>query len=90
MSEKKNTKYQIGMPLILCIGLAGGIFIGASLTTKKTSDDVSKDVQKLREVLTYIESKYVDSIKTDKLVDESIAQRWAFRIAGHFVGRQDY
>lgn len=72
MSEQKNTKYQIGLPLILCLGLAGGIFIGASLNTKKTSDDVSKDVQKLREVLTYIENKYVDSVKTDKLVDESI------------------
>lgn len=80
MSEQKNTKYQIGLPLILCIGLAGGIFIGASINTKKTSDDVSKDVQKLREVLTYIEGKYVDSIKTDKLVDESIE---------HLLGKLD-
>lgn len=80
MSERKNTPYQIKLPLILCLGLAGGIFIGASLGTKKTSDDVGKDVQKLREVLTYIENKYVDDIKTDKLVDESIQ---------HLLGKLD-
>lgn len=72
MSEPKNTRYQISLPIILCLGLAGGIFIGASLNTKKTSSEVGKDVQKLREVLTYIDQKYVDDVKTDKLVDESI------------------
>lgn len=72
MSEQKNTRYQISLPIILCLGLAGGIFIGASLNTKKTSSEVGRDVQKLREVLTYIDQKYVDDIKTDKLVDESI------------------
>lgn len=72
MSEQKNTRYQISLPIILCLGLAGGIFIGASLNTKQTSSEVGKDVQKLREVLTYIDQKYVDEIKTDKLVDESI------------------
>jgi carboxyl-terminal processing protease len=80
MSEQNNTKYQIRLPLILCLGLAAGIFIGASLGTKKTSDDVGKDVQKLREVLTFIENKYVDQIKTDKLVDESIQ---------HLLGKLD-
>lgn len=80
MNEQKNTKYQIRLPLILCLGLAGGIFIGASLNTKKNSGDVGKDVQKLREVLTYIEGKYVDSVKTDKLVDESIT---------HLLGKLD-
>jgi carboxyl-terminal processing protease len=72
MSESKNTKYQISLPLILCLGLAAGVFIGATLNTKKTSGEVGRDIQKLREVLTYIENKYVDDIKTDKLVDESI------------------
>lgn len=80
MNEQKNTKYQVRLPIILCLGLAGGVFIGANLSTRKTSDDVGKDVQKLREVLTYIEGKYVDSIKTDKLVDESIQ---------HLLGKLD-
>jgi|JI7StandDraft_1071085.scaffolds.fasta_scaffold00678_17 carboxyl-terminal processing protease len=72
MSEQKNTRYQISLPIILCLGLAGGIFIGASLNTKQTSSEVGKDVQKLRDVLTYIDQKYVDDVKTDKLVDEAI------------------
>ncbi len=72
MSEQRNTRYQISLPLVLCLGLAGGIVIGTSLNTKRTSSEVSRDVQKLREVLTYIDQKYVDDIKTDKLVDESI------------------
>ncbi len=80
MSHQSNTKYQIRLPLILCLGLAGGVFIGANLNTKKTSDDVGKDIQKLREVLTYIDGKYVDSVKTDKLVDESIQ---------HLLGKLD-
>jgi carboxyl-terminal processing protease len=70
--NRRNTPYQIALPLVLCIGLAGGVFIGTSFNTRKTSRDVGKDVQKLREVLTYIDTKYVDEVKTDKLVDESI------------------
>lgn len=80
MSGQSNTKYQISLPLILCLGLAAGVFIGASLNTKKTSDDVGKDIQKLREVLTYVDGKYVDSVKTDKLVDEAIT---------HLLGKLD-
>lgn len=80
MSEQQNSKYQIRLPLILCLGLAGGVFIGASLNTKKTSGEVGQDIQKLREVLTYIENKYVDDVKTDKLVDESIQ---------HLLGKLD-
>ncbi|WKZ59925.1 MAG: S41 family peptidase [Cyclobacteriaceae bacterium] len=73
MSEQpKNTPYQIRLPLVLCIGLAAGVFIGSSFNAQKPSRDVTKDVQKLREVLTYIDTKYVDDITTDKLVDESI------------------
>ena len=73
MSEQpKNTPYQIRLPLVLCLGLAAGVFIGSSFNTQKPSRDVTKDVQKLREVLTYIDTKYVDDITTDKLVDESI------------------
>src|SRR5690606_15336022 len=73
MSEQpKNTPYQIRLPLVLCIGLAAGVFIGSSFNAQKRSRDVTKDVQNLREVLTYIDTKYVDDITTDKLVDESI------------------
>lgn len=70
--QPKNSPNQIALPLVLCVGLAAGVFIGTSFNSQKPSRDVGKDVQKLREVLTYIDTKYVDEIKTDKLVDESI------------------
>ncbi|MDH4058613.1 MAG: peptidase S41, partial [Cyclobacteriaceae bacterium] len=70
--QPKNNRYQIALPLVLCIGLAAGVLIGTSFNGQKPSRDVGKDVQKLREVLTFIDTKYVDEIKTDKLVDESI------------------
>lgn len=73
MSERpKNTPTQIIIPLVLCVGLAAGVLIGSTFNSQRPSRDVGRDVQKLREVLTYIDTKYVDTIKTDKLVDESI------------------
>jgi carboxyl-terminal processing protease len=68
----QNSPNQIGLPLVLCIGLAAGIFIGVSLNGSRPSKEVGQDVQKLREVLTYIDNKYVDEVTTDKLVDEAI------------------
>ena len=48
MSDKKNSSTQIGLPLVLCLGLAAGVFIGASFNTRKSTNDGKKDVQKFR------------------------------------------
>jgi len=72
MNEPNNSKYQIKLPLILCIGLAGGVLIGASLSTSPASDDIGADVQKFREVLSLIKTEYVDETQTDELVDDAI------------------
>ena len=72
MEEQKNSKYQISLPLILCIGLAGGVLIGASLTNKSGSGDVGPEAQKLREVLSLIKNEYVDTANTEALVEEAI------------------
>ncbi|MFZ1808451.1 MAG: S41 family peptidase [Cyclobacteriaceae bacterium] len=72
MNEPNNSKYQIRLPLILCIGLAGGVLIGASLSTSPASDDIGADVQKFREVLSLIKTEYVDETQTDELVDDAI------------------
>jgi carboxyl-terminal processing protease len=68
-----NSKYQIRLPIVLCLGLAAGVFVGATLNTGKRSTDVNKDVQKFREVLTQIKDEYVDTINTGALVDDAIA-----------------
>src|SRR6187551_1363306 len=72
MSERENSSNQIKLPLVLCLGLAAGIFIGATFNTKRSSSEVGKDVQKLRDVLTQLQEDYVDTINTSLLVDEAI------------------
>jgi len=72
MDEHKNSKYQISLPLVLCLGLAAGVFVGASFTTRKSTGDVGQDVQKFREVLTQIKEEYVDTVNTGALVDDAI------------------
>ena len=80
MEEQKNTSYQISLPFILCIGLAAGVLIGASLTNKTGSGDISNDVQKFREVLSLVQNEYVDKAETDVLVEDAIE---------HMLGKLD-
>jgi carboxyl-terminal processing protease len=54
------------------LGLAAGVFVGASLSNKKGSGDVGKDIQKFRDVLTQIQTDYVDTVSTSALVDDAI------------------
>ena len=56
MSE--NSKNSIRLPIVLCLGLAAGVLVGATLNTGKPSADVNKDVQKFREILTLIMEEY--------------------------------
>lgn len=74
MSEIGNSKSQILLPLVLCTGLAVGIFIGSKLgnNNNRFSTDVGKDVQKFREALSYVQKDYVDQVNTAELVDDAI------------------
>jgi carboxyl-terminal processing protease len=71
-SSNNNSKNQIRLPLILCIGLAGGVLIGSSLNPKAGSKESGDEMQKFREVLSLVENEYVDEAKTDQLVEEAI------------------
>ncbi|HZB13807.1 MAG TPA: S41 family peptidase [Chryseolinea sp.] len=72
MSEYQNSKFQIRLPLVLCVGLAVGIFVGSGFNNRKASGDIGKDVQKFRDVLTQIQTEYVDTVNTNDLVDDAI------------------
>ena len=72
MSEQQNSKFQIRLPLVLCLGLAVGIFVGSGFNNRKASGDIGKDVQKFRDVLTQIQTEYVDTVNTNSLVDDAI------------------
>ncbi len=80
MEEQKNSNYQISLPLILFIGLAAGVLIGASLTNKSGSGDVGEETQKMREVLSLIKNEYVDTANTEVLVEDAIE---------HMLGKLD-
>jgi carboxyl-terminal processing protease len=74
VSEYKNTKYQIRLPIILAIGIAAGIFIGATFSDSPgIQNDLNKDIQKFKEVLTLIDRNYVDEVNTSDLVEDAIA-----------------
>ncbi len=73
MSEYNNTKNQIRLPIILAIGLAAGIFLGATFSdSPKIQNDLNKDIQKFKEVLTLIDKNYVDEVNTSDLVEDAI------------------
>lgn len=70
----QNSKYQVRLPIVLCLGLAAGVFVGATLNTGSRTNDVNKDVQKFREILTQIKEEYVDTVNMTALVDDAIRE----------------
>lgn len=75
MSKIKNTRFQIRIPLILSIGLAAGIFIGATVASKDSDPgDLYTSLFKFKEVMTYIDKAYVDPVDTEELVETAITK----------------
>ncbi|RPA70236.1 S41 family peptidase [Cyclobacteriaceae bacterium YHN15] len=73
MSEIKNTKQQIRLPLILALAISAGIWIGATFAEPKTErNDLKAAIYKLQEIITYINRDYVDSVNTNELVEFGI------------------
>ncbi|PLK46079.1 S41 family peptidase [Emticicia sp. TH156] len=79
MEENKiqNNKATVRTPIIVGTTLALGILIGATFFGGKRATgagDVSRSTTKFREILSYINRSYVDSVNTDSLVDYSITK----------------
>ncbi|MEX2594220.1 MAG: S41 family peptidase [Anditalea sp.] len=73
MSEEKNTKAQIRLPIILALAISAGIWIGATFAEPKSDqNDLKSAIYRLQEVLTYINRDYVDSVDTNELVEHGI------------------
>ena len=72
MSDINNSSRQIALPLVLCIGLAGGFLIGTSINSTSVTGKSGGDMQKFKEVLGLIRNEYVDTTKTEALVDDAI------------------
>ena len=56
--------------MILAVGIIGGIFIGKSISSGK----LSPEEEKIRMVMSLIESQYVDEVNTDSLLDKAIPE----------------
>jgi carboxyl-terminal processing protease len=73
MNETQNSSKTIAIPLVLCLGLAGGLLIGMNLKGGGMGAGSSgSEYQKLKEVFGLIESEYVDKDKSRALVEEAI------------------
>ncbi|AFK02824.1 carboxyl-terminal protease [Emticicia oligotrophica DSM 17448] len=77
MEEKKiqNSQSTIRTPIVVATTLVVGILIGATFFGgRRVGGDISRSSNKFKEILTYINRSYVDSVNTDSLVDYSITK----------------
>jgi carboxyl-terminal processing protease len=75
VSETKNTKSQIRLPIILALAISAGIWIGATFAEPKSNqNDLRAALYKLQEIMTYINRDYVDSVNTNELVEFGITK----------------
>ncbi len=72
MNEVKNNRYQIALPLVLAIGLAGGVLIGANLFSGGIPAGKTDDLAKFNEVMELIRKEYVDTADEDVLIEDAI------------------
>ena len=75
MEKIKNSKFQIRLPIILTIGLAAGIMIGATFASSdQATSNFMKSVMKFREVMSLIDHSYVDEINSDEMVENAVTK----------------
>lgn len=76
MSETKNSKSAIRLPLFIAAAIAIGIFIGASMADGggNNSEGLYQSIYKFRQVISHIQNDYVDDVNTDELVDNAIEE----------------
>ncbi len=73
MSEIKNTKAQVRLPIIIALAISAGIWVGATFAEPKSDrNDLKAAIYKLQEIITYINRDYVDSVNTNELVEFGI------------------
>ncbi|MFP4091410.1 MAG: S41 family peptidase [Cyclobacteriaceae bacterium] len=73
MVNRKNSDFQIKLPIFLTLAVAAGILIGATMAGGDTSsNNLISSYLKFKDILTYIQRDYVDEVNTDELVESAI------------------
>lgn len=72
MSEYKNSKSAVRMPLLVSLGVAAGVLLGAAMTDGDPSKNAYSSILKFRDIVSHIERSYVDDVDTEELVDDAI------------------
>lgn len=70
--EDSNTPFQIRLPILLSIALVIGVLIGSKFSEPTGDSKYLSSLQKVRQLIEYIEKDYVDTVDTEALLEESI------------------
>ncbi|WP_346751878.1 S41 family peptidase [Splendidivirga corallicola] len=74
MRETSNSKFSIRLPILMSIGIAAGILVGATMGNNPSGEAIYSNIQKFREILTYVQRDYVDEVNTDELAEYAIKE----------------
>jgi len=70
--QPKNTPFQIRLPILLAITLVIGVLLGSKFSEPTGDSKYVSSLQKVRQLIEYIENDYVDTVDTEALLEESI------------------
>lgn len=71
--SNKSIQLYVRLPILLGLALASGIFIGAKMFSR-SAEGLDKNIVKLKDVLTYIDKFYVDSVNSDEITEHAIRE----------------
>ena len=72
----KNSLFQIRLPIFIALSLAAGILIGANSfkASPNNAQRTAKGYLKFRDILSYIDRDYVDTVNVEELSDYAITK----------------
>lgn len=72
----RNSPIQIKLPLFIALALVAGVLIGANTFSPSTTNpqDTAKSYLKFRDILSYIDRDYVDTVNIEELADYGITK----------------
>ncbi|MBF9255512.1 S41 family peptidase [Pontibacter sp. 172403-2] len=72
----RNSPFQIKLPIFIALALVAGVLIGATTFSPSANNpqDTARSYLKYREILSYIDRDYVDTVNIEELSDYAITK----------------